>query len=173
MDIIPAAYELVARESDILAESGSESLLKLQLKKIRKQYDFIILDCPPSLGIMTANALVAADSYLIPMLASTYSYQALEKMLKTVDKIKRRMNENLKLAGVLFTQHSQNSRTLLGKSIVDSTKEQVKVFDTYIRTNKALDEAAHSQQDIFTYSIESSGATDYMNLSKELINIIK
>ncbi len=171
MDIIPAAYELVSREADILSEAGAETLLRGQLKALRKQYDYIILDCPPSLGIMTANALVAADQYVIPMLAATYSYIALDKMLKTVEKIKRRMNENLELAGVLFTQHSQNARTVLGKGIVDATKDQVKVFHTAIRTNKALDEAVHAKQDIFTYNKETSGAADYMQFSKELLSL--
>ncbi|MDJ1470280.1 ParA family protein [Xanthocytophaga flava] len=168
MDIIPAAYELVSRESDIIKEQGSDSLLKYALQEIKEEYDYIILDCPPSLGIMTTNALVAADKYIIPMLAATYSYEALGKMQNTIEKIKRRMNPSLELAGVLFTNSSTHDRTLLGKSIREATAQQVKVFQTSIRTNKALDEAANAKQAIFDYDPDSTGAKDYLKLAEEI-----
>ena len=171
MDVIPSAHDLVVTEKEILNEIGCEQILKNILSPLRERYDYMLIDCPPSLGIFTVNALIASDYYISPMLAQTFSYDALTKTQQIVGKVQARLNPRLQLAGVLFTQHSSNARTILGQGIERQVRNQVKVFKTTIRTNVALVEAVHQKKHIFEYAPESAGAIDYLALSTEVINL--
>ena len=171
MDIVPAAYDLVTLEGRIF----EIDLLKQALEPYRQSYDYILLDCPPSLGIYTMNALVAADYYMVPTLAETYSYEALNKLNETVGKIKKMYNPDIKLAGVVFTMHSQRQKTMLGKQIEETVRKNLKTFQTAIRNNIRLVECINFKQDVFLYDKDtdskSNGASDYAHLATELMSI--
>jgi chromosome partitioning protein len=171
MDIVPAAYDLVTLEARII----EIDLLKQALEPYKNVYDYILLDCPPSLGIYTMNALVAADYYLVPTLAETYSYEALNKLNETVGKIRKVYNPSIQLAGVVFTMHSQRQKTMLGKQIEETVRKNLKTFATPIRNNIRLVECINFKQDVFLYDKDSdsksNGASDYANLAEELLQI--
>lgn len=169
IDVVPSAYDLVTMEKGLT----DVDLLETALEQEKKNYDYILIDCPPSLGIMTLNALVCADYYLIPCLAETYSYDAINKLNETVAKLRKKFNPSLKLAGVLFVMHSLRQKTMLGRKIQAAVEDSLPTFKTAIRNNIALVECVNYQQDVFLYDREnktkSNGATDYLNLSNEIV----
>ncbi|KAA5539033.1 ParA family protein [Adhaeribacter rhizoryzae] len=173
VDVINSGRTLIEREHTISNSITGAVKLKSLLKKIKDKYDYILIDCPPSLGIYTVSALVACDSVYIPMVAEPYAWDGLSRLLETISIIKEEeINPNIKLGGLFFTNNSKNAQTILGKTIISEAKEQLgeKVLKTTIRTNVSLNESIAVKQNIYDYAPESNGAKDYMKLAKEIIN---
>jgi len=169
LDIIPSTLDLSGAEIELSSEPGREYILKELIEPLRASYDFIIIDSPPSLGLLTINSFTASDEILIPLQAQYLALQGLAKLVEVVDKIKGRLNKGLKVGGVFITQY--DSRKVLNRDVVDTIQAHFKdeVFKTKIRDNIALAEAPAQGLDIFRYSSKSYGAEDYLALSKEVL----
>ena len=169
LDIIPSTLDLSGAEVELSGEAGREYILRELIAPLKKQYDFIIIDSPPSLGLLTINSFTASDEILIPLQAQYLALQGLTKLLEVVDKIKKRLNKQLKVGGVFITQY--DSRKVLNRDVVTSIKQRFKaeVFSSKIRDNVALAEAPTQGVDIFRYQPKSKGAEDYLALCKELL----
>jgi chromosome partitioning protein len=167
-DIIPSTLDLSGAEIEMSAEAGREYILKELIEPLRDAYDYIIIDSPPSLGLLTLNSFVASDMILIPLQAQYLALQGVAKLVEVIDKIKRRLNKDLKIGGVFITQYDQ--RKVLNRDVVETIEKHFKekVFKTKIRDNVALAEAPTQGMDIFKYNPKSYGAVDYLNLSKEI-----
>ena len=166
LDVIPSTLDLSGAEIELSSEPGREYILKELIEDIRKDYDFIIIDSPPSLGLLTINSFTAADEIIIPLQAQFLAMQGLAKLVEVVEKIKSRLNKGLKVGGVFITQY--DGRKVLNRDVFETINEHFKseVFKTKIRDNIALAEAPAQGQDIFRYNAKSNGAEDYMALSK-------
>jgi chromosome partitioning protein len=169
MDLIPSTLDLSGAEIELSGEPGREYILKELIDSIKSKYDYIIIDSPPSLGLLTINAFTSSDEILIPLQAQFLAMQGLAKLVEVINKIKSRLNKNLKIGGVFVTQY--DSRKVLNKNVVATIEEHFKsgVFKTKIRDNIALAEAPTQAMDIFRYNPKSYGADDYMALCKEII----
>ena len=169
LDIIPSTLDLSGAEVEMSGEAGREYILKELIEPLRASYDFIIIDSPPSLGLLTINAFTASDSILIPLQAQYLALQGLTKLIEVVDKIKRRLNKELRVGGVFITQY--DSRKVLNRDVVATIEAHFKdeVFKTRVRDNIALAEAPSQGLDIFRYNPKSYGAEDYLSLSKEIL----
>jgi len=169
LKLLPANLTLSAAETELSAKPGREFLLKEALANYNETFDYILIDCPPSLGLLTINALVAAGGYIIPLASEFLALYGTSQLLEVVDVVRKRINSDLVLTGVVITQHDK--RKLHSREIVDQIKaffgEQV--FDTLIRSNVNLTEAPSFGQDIFTYKPTSPGAEDYSALADELL----
>ncbi|MBX2928948.1 MAG: ParA family protein [Saprospiraceae bacterium] len=168
--IITSRLELSGAESELLNEAGREYILTELLETVRDDYDFVIIDCPPSLGLLTLNALTASDFVYIPMQTEFLALQGLAKIKQVIDKVRFRLNKQLEIGGVIATMY--DSRKILNRDIVDMIKKYFgdKVFQTMIRDNVALAEAPSQRQDIFSYNAGSPGAEDYLNLCREILD---
>ncbi|WP_347160356.1 ParA family protein [Pontibacter chitinilyticus] len=172
VDIAYSGHSLISRENAVAHTVAGAAKLRSVLKKIKDKYDYVLIDCPPSLGIYTVNALIASDRVYIPMTAEPFAWNGLDKMLETIDIIiEEELNPKLQLGGLFFTNHSKNAQTILGKTIVREAQEQLgsKVMKTTIRTNVSLHECLVMNQDVFTYAEDSNGAKDYKALTEEII----
>ncbi len=169
LDIITSRIELSGVESELINEAGREYILAELLDPLRDMYDFIVMDCPPSLGLLTLNALTASDFVYIPMQTEFLALQGLAKIKQVIDKVRFRLNKQLEIGGVIATMY--DSRKVLNRDVVEMIKKYFgdKVFQTMIRDNVALAEAPSQRQDIFSYSPSSIGAEDYLNLCKEIL----
>jgi chromosome partitioning protein len=169
LDVIPSTLDLSGAEVELSSEPGREYILKELIEPLRASYDFIIIDSPPSLGLLTINSFTASDEILIPLQAQYLALQGLAKLVEVVDKIKQRLNKGLKVGGVFITQY--DSRKVLNRDVVDTIQAHFKdeVFKTKVRDNIALAEAPSQGLDIFRYSSKSNGAEDYLALSKEVL----
>jgi chromosome partitioning protein len=152
-------------------EAGREYILKELIEPIRASYDYILIDSPPSLGLLTLNSFVASDLVFIPLQAQYLALQGLAKILEVIDKIQKRLNKELKVGGVFITQF--DSRKVLNRDVVTTieTHFKDKVFKTRVRDNIALAEAPAKGLDVFRYSPKSYGAEDYLSLCKEILKI--
>ncbi len=169
LDLVPANLALSASETELSGKPGREYLLKEALQGLDKSYDYILIDCPPSLGLLTINALAAAKGYVIPLASEFLALYGTGQLLQVVDIVQRRLNSDLELVGVVITQY--DGRKIHCRDIVDQIKDHFgdKVFDTVIRSNISLTEAPSFGQDIFNYKLRSPGAEDYMALAEELM----
>lgn len=169
LDLIPSTLDLSGAEVEMSGEAGREYILKELIEPLRSSYDFIIIDSPPSLGLLTINAFTTSDSILIPLQAQYLALQGLTKLIEVVDKIKRRLNKELRIGGVFITQY--DSRKVLNRDVVATIEAHFKdeVFKTRVRDNIALAEAPAQGLDIFRYNPKSYGAEDYLSLSKEIL----
>ena len=170
LDLTPSSLDLSGAEIELITEVGREVILKRKLNKIKINYDFIIIDCPPSLGLLTLNALVASNSILIPLQAQYLALHGMSRLMEVIDKIKTSgLNENLIIEGVFLTLY--DNRQVLNKTILKTIHENFpgKIFKTKVRKNIALAEAPYKGTDIFEYDSISNGAKDYYELSKEII----
>ena len=169
LDVIPSTLDLSGAEVELSGEAGREYILKELIDPIKKHYDYVIIDSPPSLGLLTINSFTASDEIYIPLQAQYLAIQGLTKLVEVIDKIKKRLNKGLKIGGVFITQY--DSRKKLNRDVVDTIKGHFKndVFKTMIRDNVALAEAPTQGTDIFRYQIKSKGAEDYLALCKEII----
>ena len=161
---------LAAAEIEFQEVDNKEKLLKQSLDQIRDNYDFILIDCPPSLNILTINALTAADTVLVPIQCEYYALEGLNQMLKTVDLVKRKLNPSLEMEGVVFTMY--DARTNLSLQVVESVKSNLNqtIYKTIIPRNVRLAEAPSHGMPINRYSSRSTGAESYRMLAAEVIS---
>ena len=169
LDIIPSTLDLSGAEIELSGEAGREFILRELIDPIRASYDYILIDSPPSLGLLTINAFTASDEILIPLQAQYLALQGLTKLMEVIDKIKKRLNKDIILGGVFITQY--DSRKVLNKDVASTIEDHFKrdVFNTRIRDNIALAEAPAQGLDIFRYQPKSYGAEDYLSLCKEIL----
>jgi len=169
LDIIPSTLDLSGAEIELSGEAGREYILKELIEPLRGSYDYIFIDTPPSLGLLTINSFTASDEVFIPLQAQFLALQGLTKLMEIIEKIKARLNKGLKVGGVLITQY--DSRKILNRDVVATIQAHFKeaVFKTVIRDNVALAEAPTQGADIFRYSPKSYGAEDYLSLCKEIL----
>ncbi len=168
LDIVPAVVELTDTDIELNALTGKEKLLRKCLSTLSTKYDFIIIDCPPSLGLLTINSLSSSDEVLIPLQVHYFAIHGLNKLLHTIAMVQEEFNNQLVMGGIILTQF--NKRKILNRDIENAVKNKFKdkVFNTAIRDNVALAEAPGSKVDIFQYNKNCNGAKDYYSLSNEL-----
>ena len=168
LEIVPSCLDLSAIETELMNEPVRELILKSLLENIRDRYDYILIDCPPSLSLLSLNALTASDGIIIPVQAHYLAMRGMDKLVNIINKVKSRINPSLSIYGILITMY--DGRTNLNKSISEIVEETFhgKVFTTYIRNNISLAEAQANGKDIFHYDSKCNGAIDYMNLCNEL-----
>lgn len=169
LEAIPATIQLAGAEIELVPTISREVRLKKALEPIRETYDYIIIDCPPSLGLLTINALTAADSVLIPVQCEYYALEGLSQLLNTVRLVQKHLNKQLAIEGVLLTMF--DARTNLGIQVIEEIKKyfQDKVFRSIIPRNVRLGEAPSHGQPIIMYDPKSRGAEVYSELAKEVI----
>jgi len=169
LDIIPATIQLAGAEIELVSTISREIRLKKALEPFKDEYDYIIIDCPPSLGILTINALTASDSVLIPVQCEFYALEGLSQLLNTVRLVQKHLNKNLMIEGVLLTM--LDARTNLGLQVIEEVKKyfQDKVYHSIIPRIIRLGEAPSHGQPIITYDPKSRGAEVYLDLAKEVL----
>ena len=171
IDLVPANIELSQAELDLVGAFTRELILKEMLQPVRQSYDFILVDCLPSLGLLTINALSASDSIIIPLQSDFLAMKGLVLLLSTILRIKDRINPALEISGILFTM--THSRTLHSKEVIEATKRafgnRIRVFDTLIPSSVRFKEAPASGESILTYAPKSDGANAYRLLTKEVM----
>lgn len=166
---LPATISLAGAEIELVPTISREVRLKRALEDIKDQFDYIIIDCPPSLGLLTLNALTAADSVLIPVQCEYYALEGLSQLLNTVRLVQKHLNNDLRIEGVLLTM--LDARTNLGLQVIEEIKKyfQDKVYQTIIPRNVRLSEAPSHGVPIITYDAKSRGAEVYLDLAKEVV----
>ena len=169
LDVVISTLDLSGAEMELINEAGREFILRELFEMIRNDYDFVIIDCPPSLGLLTLNALTSSDTVLIPLQTEFLAMQGLAKIQQVINKVKLRLNKKLRIGGVIATMYDH--RKVLNRDVVETIKKYFgdAVFETMIRDNVALAEAPAQRQDIFSYSPKSPGAEDYLALCKEIL----
>lgn len=170
LDIIPSHIDLAGADLELMERQGREFVLRSVLTPIVDLYDYIIIDCSPSLGLITVNALVAADSVIIPVQCEYFALEGISKLLNTIKIVKTRLNPRLEIEGFLMTMY--DSRTRLNNQIYEEVKSHFKtlVFETVIQRNIKLGEAPSHGLPALLYDAESRGAINHLQLAKELIN---
>ncbi len=170
LDVLPSDSNLSGAEIELLETENKERVLKNHLESIRDQYDFIIIDCPPSLSLLTINALVAADTVLVPIQCEYYALEGLSQVLRTIGLVKKKMNTSLELEGVVFTMY--DARTNLSLQVVENVKENLneRIYKTIIPRNVRLAEAPSHGMPITIYDSRSTGAESYRLLAAEVIS---
>ncbi len=169
LHLLPANVDLAAIEIDLLGTSNREYVLKNQVDYIAEDYEYVIIDCPPSLNILTINAMTTADSILVPIQCEYYALEGLSQLIHTIDLVRERLNPRLTIEGVVFTMY--DNRTNLSKDVVENVKKNLHahVFDTVIPRNVRLAEAPSHGLPINLYDPRSQGADRYRRLALELI----
>jgi chromosome partitioning protein len=169
LDILPAHIDLVGAELEMINMPNREYMLKTALDKVKNEYDFIIIDCSPSLGLITVNALTAADSVIIPVQAEYYALEGLGKLLNTIKIVQGRLNKELEIEGILITMY--DTRLRLANQVVEEVKThfQELVFDTVIHRNTKLGEAPSYGETIIMHDATSKGAINYLNFTREVL----
>jgi len=170
VSIVPSQLDLVAVELEIIDQPKREFFLSKALESVRDEYDYIIIDCAPSLGLITLNALTAADGVLVPIQCEYYALEGLGKLLNTIKKVQEIHNEGLIIEGLLLTMF--DSRLRLSNQVADEVKVHFEglVFDTIIHRNIKLSEAPSHGESIIAYDASSKGAENYLTLAQELIS---
>lgn len=171
LDIVPATIQLAGAEIELVPTISREVRLRKALTPLKNKYEYIIIDCPPSLGLLTINALTAADSVLIPIQCEYYALEGLSQLLNTIRLVQKHLNTNLEIEGVLLTM--LDARTNLGLQVIEDVKKyfREKVYQTIIPRNVRLSEAPSHGQPIISYDPKSRGAEVYMDLAKEVCNL--
>lgn len=169
LNVIPATIQLAGAEVELVPAISREIRLKKAIDSIRDDYDYVIIDCPPSLGLLTLNALTAANSVLIPVQCEYYALEGLSQLLNTIRIVQKHLNEDLQIEGVLLTM--LDARTNLGIQVIEEVKKyfQNKVFNTIIPRNVRLSEAPSHGKPILLYDAKSKGAEVYLELAKEVV----
>ncbi len=170
LSILPSNVELAAAEIELIGVDEKEYILKNAVKKIRDEYDFIIIDCPPSLNMLTVNAMTTADTVLVPIQCEYYALEGLSQLLHTVDLVKQRLNPALEMEGVVFTMY--DARTNLSLQVVENVKSNLNqtIYKTIIPRNVRLAEAPSHGLPINKYDPKSAGAESYQLLAEEVIH---
>jgi len=169
LDIIPAHIDLVAIEIELVDQDQRESMLKKAIVHLKDTYDYILIDCAPSLGLLTLNALTAADSVIIPIQCEYFALEGLGKLLNTIKSVQKIHNDKLDIEGLLLTMY--DSRLRLSNQVVDEVKKHFDemVFKTIIQRNVRLSEAPSYGESIINYDAGSRGASNYLSLAEEII----
>ena len=169
LDILPANIDLVGAEIELVQIEEREFKMKNALKKLRNSYDYIIIDCAPSLGLLTLNALAASNTVIIPIQCEYFALEGLAKLLNTIKVIQQRLNINLKIDGLLLTMY--DTRLRLSNQVVEEVKKhfQNMVFNTIIHRNVRLGESPSFGETIISHDASSKGAINYLNLANELL----
>ena len=170
VDLIPSNVNLSGAEIELIGVDEKEYILKKIIDKVRRKYDYIIIDCPPSLNMLTINALTAANSVLVPIQCEYYALEGLSQLIHTIDLVKDRLNKKLVMEGVVFTMY--DARTNLSLQVVENVKDnlQQNIYKTIIPRNVRLAEAPSYGQPITLYDTRSAGAEAYRLLAEEVIN---
>lgn len=169
LDILPSHIDLVGAELEMINLENREYLLKKALDKVKEKYDFIIIDCSPSLGLITVNSLTAADSVLIPVQSEFFALEGLGKLLNTIKIVQGRLNPNLDIEGIVLTMY--DTRTRMANQVVEEVKTHFQdlVYDTVIHRNTKLSEAPSHGETIVMYDAASKGAINYLNFAREIL----
>jgi len=169
MDLLPSHIDLVGAEIEMLNMPNRERMLKNVIDKIEKQYDYILIDCSPSLGLITVNSLTAADSVMIPVQCEYFALEGLGKLLNTIKIIQSRLNTALEIEGFVLTMY--DSRLRLSNQVVEEVRRhfQQMVFDTIIQRNIKISEAPSFGKPVIMYDAESKGSLNYLNLAREML----
>lgn len=169
LDLIPSNVNLAAAEIELIGIARKEYILRDALDFIRDDYDFIFLDCPPSLSVLTVNAMTASDTVLVPIQCEYYALEGLSQLIHTINLVRERLNEKLDIEGIVFTMY--DSRTNLSQQVVDNVRANVtqKIYDTMIPRNVRLAEAPSYGEPITRYDPKSAGADAYRDLADEVI----
>ena len=169
MDVITSSLDLSGAEMELINEAGREYILQELFQPVLEEYDYIIIDCPPSLGLLTLNALTTSDYVYIPLQTEFLALQGLTKIKQVIDKVRFRLNKKLQIGGVIATMY--DARKVLNRDVVATIQKYFgdKVFKTLIRDNVTLAEAPAQRKDIFSYAKSSNGAKDYLSLCKEIM----
>jgi chromosome partitioning protein len=169
LDLIPSHIDLVGAEIEMINYPNRESVLEKTLAPIRDNYDFIVIDCSPSLGLITVNALVAADSVVVPVQTEFFALEGLGKLLNTVKIVQNRLNPELKIEGILMTMY--DGRLRLCNQVVSEVRRHFEdmVFDSIIHRNTKLSEAPSFGMPVILYDSDSKGSVNYLNLAKEIL----
>ena len=170
LDVIPTSIDLSAAEIELIGVDDKEFIIRNAVQPIKDDYDYIIIDCPPSLSLLTVNAMTTADSVLVPIQCEYYALEGLSQLIHTVNLVKERLNPNLEMEGVVFTMY--DSRTNLSAQVVENVKSHLnqKVYRTVIPRNIRLAEAPSYGQPINIYDPKSAGAESYLALAEEVID---
>ena len=170
LDVLPTNIDLSGAEIELLNEENKEYILRDDINKIRDNYDFIIIDCPPSLSMLTINAMTTADTVLVPIQCEYYALEGLSQLIKTIELVKERLNEKLEMEGVVFTMY--DARTNLSLQVVENVKDNLNqtIYKTIIPRNIRLAEAPSHGLPINFYDPKSAGAESYMLLADEVIH---
>ncbi|MDR5693769.1 MAG: ParA family protein [Armatimonadota bacterium] len=168
LDLAPASIHLAGAEVELVTAPGREGRLRAALSPLREKYDLLLVDCPPSLGLLTVNALVAADETIIPIQCEYYALEGLSQLVDSIALVRRHLNPNLRIGGVLLTMY--DARTNLSQQVVDEVRRyfKEKVFETVIPRSVRLAEAPSYGQPIILYDSSCRGAEAYRNLAKEV-----
>ncbi len=169
LKIIPSSIDLAGAEIELVSVKSRETLLRTVLKSVREKYDYILIDCPPSLGLLTINALTASDSVLVPIQCEFYALEGLSQLTRTVTLVRQGLNPRLRIEGVVLTMY--DSRTRLSAQVAEEVRHYFgeKVFDTVIPRNVRLSEAPSYGMPVILYDPSCSGSEAYRNLARELI----
>jgi len=169
LELIPAHIDLVGAEIEMINLPNREKMMKRVIDKVRDEYQFIIIDCSPSLGLVTVNALTAADSVIVPVQCEYFALEGLGKLLNTIKIVQSRLNPNLDIEGILLTMY--DTRLRLAKQVVEEVRThfQQMVFDTIINRNTKLGEAPSFGETIILHDANSTGAINYLNLAREIL----
>ena len=170
LDLLPSSIQLAGAEVELVSSIKREYRLSEAVKKVEEEYDYIIIDCPPALGLLTINALSAAREVIIPIQCEYYALEGLGQLLNTIDLVKKNLNEDLKISGAIMTMY--DSRTKLSEQVIDEVKNyfEEKVYKTIIPRNIRLSEAPSYGKAIMDYDPECRGAKAYKDFTKEVID---
>ena len=170
LDVIPATIQLAGAEIELVSLMNREGRLKNALERIKHDYDYVIIDCPPSLGLLTINALTAASSVMIPVQCEFYALEGITMLMNTIQLVQRNLNPALKLEGVVMTMF--DSRTNLAQDVVEEVKKyfKTKMYKTIVPRNVRLSEAPSHGMPVINYDSKSKGAQVYMELAQEVID---
>ena len=169
LDLVPSDIDLVGAEIELVSQDHREGRLKNSLAAVSATYDYVIIDCPPSLGILTLNALAAAEAALVPLQCEYYAMEGLAQLIRTVNMVRERLNPTLAVEGILFTMF--DGRTSLAAQVKSEVHQHLggQTFATVIPRNVRLTEAPSHGRPVFLYDLKSSGAIAYLELTKEVL----
>ena len=170
LDVLPSNIDLSAAEIEMIGVENKEFILKNEMKKIKDDYDFVIIDCPPALSMLTINAMTTADSVLVPIQCEYYALEGLTQLIHTIELVQERLNSSLQIEGVVFTMY--DARTNLSLQVVENVKDNLNqnIYKTIIPRNIRLAEAPSYGMPINMYDPKSAGAESYMQLADEVIH---
>jgi chromosome partitioning protein len=169
LSVLPSGRDLVGAEIELVGQDGRERRLREAIDRIRNDFDFVLVDCPPSLSLLTVNGLTAADSVLIPLQTEYFALEGLSELLESVDRVRHSFNPGLEIEGILLTLYDE--RTNLGRQVVEDIRQHFGklVYDTVIPRNVKLGEAPSFGKPVLAYDVKSKGAEAYLALGREVL----